>query len=71
MLVHEPDAEFVRADLGPAAPHPDYQVGARVHRREALDPDMLEDSQYAQLAVLVDERVVGQDCEVDLQLSSP
>jgi hypothetical protein len=42
-----------------------------MHRREALDPDMLEDAQHAQLAVLVDQRVVGEDREVDLQVSSP
>jgi hypothetical protein len=38
-----------------------------VDRREVGDPDVLEDAEHAELALLVDEGVVGEDGEVDLQ----
>ena len=71
LFIHETNTELVRADLGPPSPDPDDEMGSGMHRREALHPDVLEDSQHAQLAVLVNECVVGKDREVYLQLSSP
>ena len=71
LIVHEPNTKFVRADLGAPPTYPDHEMSTRVHRRKTLDPDMLKDSQHAQLAVLVNECVVGKDREVYLQLSSP
>jgi hypothetical protein len=61
----------MRPDLGAASAHAQHQVRARVHRRELLDPDVLEDAQHAELPLLVDQRVVGDDREVDLQLMPP
>jgi hypothetical protein len=71
LIVHEPDPEIVAADLGSLAPHPDHQVGARVHGGKLLDPDVLEDAQHGKLAVLVDQGVVGEDREIDVQVRSP
>src|SRR5438093_10663748 len=65
-LVHETDPERVLADLGPPAPHPHDEMGAGMHRREGRHPDVLEDAQHGQLPVLVDQRVIGEDREVDL-----
>jgi hypothetical protein len=42
-----------------------------MHRRKGLDVDVLEQPQHGQFALLVDERIVGQDREVEEQLSSP
>jgi hypothetical protein len=36
-----------------------------VDRREVGDPHMLEQPQHRQLALLIDERVVGEDGEVE------
>src|SRR5262245_9434649 len=38
----------------------------RVHGRELLDPDVLEYSEHRDLARLVDQRIVGDDREVDV-----
>jgi hypothetical protein len=46
-------------------------VGARVDGRELLHPDVLEHAQHAELAVLVDQRVVGDDGEINLQRAPP
>jgi hypothetical protein len=61
----------VLADLGALPPDPEYQVGAGMDRREARDPDVLEESQHGQLALLVNQRVVGQDREIEEQLRPP
>jgi hypothetical protein len=61
----------VLADLGPLAFHPEHQVGAGMHRREAGHPDVLEQPQHGQLALLVNQRVIGQDREIEIQLRPP
>lgn len=38
-----------------------------MHRRKALHPDVLEQANDRQLALLIEERVVGENGEVDLQ----
>jgi hypothetical protein len=40
-------------------------------RRKLRDPDVLEQSQHRQLALLVDQGVVGEDGEIEVQLSLP
>ena len=47
--------------------YPEHEVGSRTHRREARQPDVLEDAEDAELALLVDEGVVGDECEVEMQ----
>jgi hypothetical protein len=42
-----------------------------MHSGESGDPHVLEDAQDRELALLVDERVVGDDREIDLQLRRP
>jgi hypothetical protein len=61
----------VGPDLGAAAAHPEHEVGARVHGGELLHPHVLEHSQHAELAVLVYQRVVGDDSEINLQRVRP
>ena len=70
-VVHEPDPDGVDADLGPAATHPKHQVGARADRREIAQPDMLKDAEDAQLALLVDQGVVGDDGKIEVQVTPP
>ena len=54
-------------DFGAPAPYPQDQVGARIHRREVGEPDVLKDAEYAQLALLIDQGVVRDDREVEVQ----
>jgi hypothetical protein len=61
----------VHADLGTAASHPEHQMGAGANRWKAGQPDVLEHAQDAQLALLVDQCVVGDDREVEMQLTPP
>jgi hypothetical protein len=42
-----------------------------MHRRELADPDVLKDPEDGEFALLVDQRVVRQDREIDVQLRSP
>jgi hypothetical protein len=69
VLVHETDADGVNADFGPAATHPQYEVSARIHCRKVGQPDVLKHAQHAELALLVDQGVVGDDREVEMQVS--
>jgi hypothetical protein len=61
----------VDADLGPPPPDPEYQVGAGADRREFGEPDVLENAQDAQLALLVDQGIVGRQREVEVQVRIP
>ena len=68
-VVHQLDQDGVIADLGAPALEPQHQMEARMDRREALDPDAVEDPQHRQLAVLVDDRVVADQRELDVHTS--
>jgi hypothetical protein len=70
-FIDEPDADGVDSDLGPPPPHPEHQVGAGTDGREAAQPDMLKDSQDAELALLIDEGIVGDDGEIEVQVRRP
>jgi hypothetical protein len=61
----------MHADLGAAPAHPEYQVGARTHGGEIGQPHMLEDAEHAQLALLVDQGIVGDDGEIEVQVRPP
>lgn len=67
LVVDEPDPQRMGADFGPPSAHPDNQVGPRMHGGKLVDPDVLENAQHGQLAVLVDQGVVGDDSQVDVQ----
>jgi hypothetical protein len=57
------------SDLGPAPAHPEHQMSSRINRREVGQPDMLKHAQDAELALLIDQGVIGNNCEVEVQLS--
>ncbi len=71
LLVQQTDLHLVLTDLGALALEAQHQMQARVHRRELLHPDVLEDAQHRQLAGLIDNRVVGDDGEVEVHASRP
>jgi hypothetical protein len=69
-LIEEADAQHVSTDLGPPPAHPEDQVRARMQGRELRYPDVLEEAEDRKLAVLVDQGVIGEDREVEEQVSS-
>ena len=69
--VEESDAEDVASDLGAPTAHAEHEEGARVHRRKAGHEHVLEDPDDAQLPLLVQQRVIGDDGEVDVQVTRP
>jgi hypothetical protein len=71
VFVHETDANGVNADFGSSAPHPQDEVSARIDRGKVGQPDVLKHAQHAELALLVDQGVVGDDGEVEMQLTPP
>jgi hypothetical protein len=42
-------------------------VSARINCREIGEPDVLKHAEHAELALLVDQGVVRDDCEVEVQ----
>jgi hypothetical protein len=66
-LVHETDPDPVDPDLRPPPPHPQHEMRARMDRGEIGDPDVLEHAQDGELPLLVDERVIGENGEVEAQ----
>jgi hypothetical protein len=42
-----------------------------MHGGKLGDPDVLEDPQHAELPLLVDQRIIGDDREVDEQVTTP
>jgi len=42
-----------------------------VHRGKVGNPDVLKETQHRQLALLIDEGVVGEDREIEQQFTSP
>src|SRR5688572_10490660 len=70
-LVHEANPDGVHSDLRAAPPDPEHQMGARADGRELGQPDVLEDAQHAELALLVDEGVVRGEGEIEMQVRTP
>jgi hypothetical protein len=68
-LIHEADPDGMDADLGSPAAHSKNQVGAGVHRREVGQPHVLEHAEHAELALLIDEGVIGNNGEIKMQFS--
>jgi hypothetical protein len=66
-LVHESDSDRVHADLGSPPADAQHEVRPRTYCRKAREPDVLKYAEDAQLALLVDEGVVGDEREVEMQ----
>lgn len=66
-LIHEADPDPVDPDFRPPSPHAQHEVRARMDRGEIGDPYVLKDSQDGELALLVDEGVVGENRKVESQ----
>ena len=66
-LVHEPDTNRVDSDLGTSSTDPQHEMGAGTDGREAGEPDVLEDAKNAELSLLIDEGVIGDEREVEMQ----
>jgi hypothetical protein len=66
-LVHEPNPYGMHTDLGAPPPNPEHQVSARIHCREVGEPDMLEHAEHTELALLIDQGVIRDDCEIEVQ----
>lgn len=71
LVVHETDPHGVMTDLRPPPAHSEHEVGTGMDRRKAGHPDVLEEAQHRELALLIDQRVVGEDGEIEMQLRSP
>ena len=59
------------SDLRATAAYPEDQVGPRMHRRKPRYPDVLEQTQDGELALLVDQGIVGENREVENQVRIP
>jgi hypothetical protein len=51
-------------DLGAASANPEHQVGAGVYRGKVGKPDVLKHAQHAELALLIDQGVIGDNSEI-------
>jgi hypothetical protein len=70
-FVDETDANGVDADLGAPTADPEHQVSARVYRGKVGQPDMLEHAEHAELSLLVDQGIIGDNRKIEMQLSGP
>jgi hypothetical protein len=61
----------VDPDLGAAPAHPEHQMSPGTDGRKVGEPDVLEDPQHAQLSLLIDQRVVGDQREIEVQVRPP
>jgi hypothetical protein len=68
-LVHKPDSDGMNSDFGPPAADPEHQMRAGVHGGKVGKPDMLEHAEHAELALLIDQGIVGYDRKVEMQIS--
>ena len=66
-VVHETDPDGMNAYFGASSPHSEHKVGPGIYRGEVGEPHVLKHAQYAELALLIDEGVVGDDSEVEVQ----
>lgn len=68
-VVDKTNSNGVDPDLGAPSPDPQHQVGTGIHGGKVREPDVLEHAEDAELALLVDQSVVGDDGKVEMQLS--
>jgi hypothetical protein len=70
-LVHKADADGMNPDFRAASSHPQHQVSARVDCGKVGQPDVLKHAKHAQLSLLIDEGIIGDNREIEVQLSRP
>jgi hypothetical protein len=68
-LIHESNPDGMNPDLRAAPSYPEDQVGPGVNGWEVGEPDMLKDAEDAELALLIDQSVIGDYGEIEMQLS--
>lgn len=71
VLIDKTDPDVVASDLRTPAPDPEDEVGPGVHGREGPHPHVLENAEYGQLALLVDQGVVRENREIEAQVRPP
>ena len=69
-FIHQLDLYVMLADFGAFALEAEHQVQARMHRRELRHPDVLEDAEHRHLARLIDQRIVGDDSEIEMHFAT-
>lgn len=70
-IIEKTNLERMDSDLGAPTADPEHQVRTWVHGGKLLGPDVLEHAQHAELSMLVDQRIVGDDGEINLQRAPP
>jgi hypothetical protein len=71
-VIDETDPDGMDTDLGAPAPDSKHQLSSGIHRGKVRQPHVLEHAQHAELALLIDQSVVGDDGEIEMQrLSDP
>jgi hypothetical protein len=68
-LIDEANPDGMYTDFGSAAPDPEHQMGPGVHRGKIGEPNVLKHAQHAQLALLIDQGIVGYNGKIEMQLS--
>jgi hypothetical protein len=66
-VIDKADPDGMNPNLGAPAPHSKHQVGAGVYRRKVREPHVLKHAQHAELALLIDQGVVGDDGKIEVQ----
>jgi hypothetical protein len=68
-LVDEANPDGMNTNLGSPPPNSEHQVSPGIYRRKIREPDVLKHAEHAELALLVNQGVVRDDCEVEVQSS--
>jgi hypothetical protein len=66
-LIDKANPNGVHPNLGAAPPDPEHQMSAGIYRGKVRQPDVLKHAEHAELALLVDQGVVGDDREIEVQ----
>jgi hypothetical protein len=66
-FINETNTDAVSADLGAASSNAKHEMRAGVDRGKVREPDVLKHAEHAELALLVDQGIVRDDCEIEVQ----
>jgi hypothetical protein len=66
-LIDEANPNRVHANLGATPPDPEHQMRAGIHRGKVRQPDVLKHAEHAELALLVNQGIVGDYREIEMQ----
>lgn len=61
----KPDSQFVGAKFGPPTAQMEHQVRPRMNRRELLHRDVPPDAEHGEFPLLIEERVIAEECQID------